>query len=210
MTKKITIHAALGEIKKLRQRAEKKIINSSFIGCKKNSSDELYRTNVNKETFEKNVQADYESICKLLKNADDIKSKIVLSNATTKINIGEETMTVAEAIERKSSIKFEEKLLSRMTTQYNDIIGTVNVYNENMEESLDQQVTNLGGKDGSDKNKLSGYMEEYRKQNGWSVIDPIQLRNKIEELDEKIANFKNNVDVALSISNATTFIEIEE
>lgn len=210
MTKKITIHAALGEIKKLRQRAEKKIINSSFIGCKKNSSDELYRTNVNKETFEKNVQADYESICKLLKNADDIKSKIVLSNATTKISIGEETMTVAEAIERKSSIKFEEKLLSRMTTQYNDIIGTVNVYNENMEESLDQQVTNLGGKDGSDKNKLSGYMEEYRKQNGWSVIDPIQLRNKIEELDEKIANFKNNVDVALSISNATTFIEIEE
>lgn len=210
MSKKITIHEAIGEIKKLRKRAMQKNSEASYIGYKKKSADNVANSTMNPENFAKAVQGNYDSVTRLLKNANDIKSKIILSNATTKIKVGEEEMTVAEAIERKKSIEFEEQLLSTMVIQYRNTINTVDGYNRNMEESLDEQVSNLAGKDNSGKNNLTGYMEQYRQQNGWDVIDPLTLKDKIENLRESITDFKNNVDVALSVSNATTFVEIDD
>ena len=40
------------------------------------------------------------------------------------------------------------------------------------------------------------------------IIDPIDIDKQISELETKIDSFEQNIDVALSVSNATTFIEI--
>lgn len=206
-TKQITIHAALGELKKLGQRIDKAIYNSKFIGTKKISADKVSDTTMSVDEFIIDSIGEYQSITDLIALRDKIKSAIVLSNATTKLTVGEREMTVAEAIEYKTSIEFKRDLLHRMNTQYKQAVAHVNRYNEKVEENLDAQVSNLAGKD-SNKANLAGYMEEYRKQNCWTVVDPLDLKAKIDSLDKEIMDFEINVDVALSISNATTFITI--
>lgn len=51
-------------------------------------------------------------------------------------------------------------------------------------------------------------MEQYRNNNSWENVDPLNLKEKIDVLEQRIFDFETNVDVALSVSNATTFIEI--
>lgn len=207
-TKKITIHAALGELKKLKQRIAKSTTNATFVGSMKNSSDIVSGTSHSVEKFGEIVNADYQSVNDMIDNAEAIKSLIVKSNAVTEVQVGKAVMTVAEAIEKKGSISLKKELLSRMKRQYQSAVVNVTTYNERVEENLDAQVTALSGKDGSGKANLSGYMEEYRKQNGWKVIDPLNIKDKITALEDEIFDFETNVDVALSVSNATTFIEI--
>lgn len=206
-TKQITVHAALGELKKISQRIDKAIYNSRFIGAKKISADKVSDTTMSVDDFTIDSVGSYQSITDLIALRDKIKSAIVLSNATTKLTVGEVEMTVAEAIEYKTSIQFKKNLLQRMKSQYIESVAQVNRNNERVENNLDAQVSNLAGKD-SNKANLAGYMEEYRKQNCWTVVDPLDLKAKMDALDKEIMDFETNVDVALSISNATTFITI--
>lgn len=206
-TKQITVHAALGELKKVSQRIDKAIYSSRFIGAKKISADKVSDTTMSVDDFTIDSVGSYQSITDLIALRDKIKSAIVLSNATTKLTVGEVEMTVAEAIEYKTSIQFKKNLLQRMKSQYIESVAQVNRNNERVENNLDAQVSNLAGKD-SNKANLAGYMEEYRKQNCWTVVDPLDLKAKMDALDKEIMDFETNVDVALSISNATTFITI--
>ena len=50
--------------------------------------------------------------------------------------------------------------------------------------------------------------ETYMANNGWGMFDPLDLAEKIKALDEQIDGFEKDVDIALSMSNAITTIEI--
>ena len=53
-------------------------------------------------------------------------------------------------------------------------------------------------------------MEQYRLQNSYEVVDPLKIDELIAKLETEILDFKTNVDVALSESNALTMIEIPD
>ena len=65
---------------------------------------------------------------------------------------------------------------------------------------------------GSDRTNISeehkAIAETYRQANEVMLLDPLFLEQKIEILEKKITDFESNIDVALSMSNATTFIYI--
>lgn len=206
--RKMTIHAALGEIKKLKQRIEKGINGAVFIGNMKKSAETVNNYAHKKDEFKDIVSANYQSLEDLMSNLYEIKSKVTLSNALTTVIIGQETMTVAEAINRKELIEFEKNLLRRMKNQYDRIITDTTRKNEDVEDNLNDQVTALVGKDPKAKDNLTGFMEQYRNNNCWENVDPLNLKEKIDVLEQRIFDFETNVDVALSVSNATTFIEI--
>ena len=211
-TVEMTIHAALGELKKLDGRIDRAIYAANFIGYKKASADKVMGTSFNTEDFKKNAEASYQSICDLIERRDIIKSAITLSNATTKVQVGQKEMTVAEAIEKKASIEHRKSLLERMTKQYNDAVLKTNHNNEKMEENLNDQVMSLTDKSDAKQAtaNLAGFMDAYRASNGWETIDPLGLKAKIDALNEEVEDFENNVDVALSISNATTKIIVRQ
>lgn len=209
MEKRImTIHAALGEIKKLKQRIEKGTRDAVFIGNMKKSADTVNGYAHSKEDFKTIVSANYQSLNDLIKEINKIKSAVTLSNATTKLTVGTEVMTVAEAINRKEFIEFEKSLLRRMKSQYENVIAITTRKNEDVEDNLNDQVTALVGKDPKAKDNLVGFMEQYRNSNSWENVDPLNLKEKIDALEERIFNFETNVDVALSTSNAITTIEL--
>lgn len=204
----MTIHAALGEIKKLKQRIEKGTNNAVFIGNMKKSADTVNNYAHNKDEFKEIVTANHKSLEDLIKNLYLLKSKVTLSNALTMVTVGKESMTVAEAISRKELIEFEGDLLRRMKSQYDRVVAETTRRNEDVEDNLNDQVTALAGKDPKAKDNLAGFMEQYRNNNSWENVDPLNLKEKIDVLEQRIFDFETNVDVALSVSNATTFIEI--
>ena len=104
----MSIHQALSELKLLDSRIERAINSGRFIGTKKLVESKVSQTRTTVKDFNVSAKADLESVRALIERRSEIKSKIVASNAKTKVTIGGTKYTVAEAIERKSSISYEE------------------------------------------------------------------------------------------------------
>ena len=51
--------------------------------------------------------------------------------------------------------------------------------------------------------------ELYRKQNGYEMINPLNIKLAIKELEDYIDAFETEVDHVLSTSNAITVVEID-
>ena len=190
---KMSIHRALGELKTLDKRIRKEIENTIFIGAKKKSSNTEYKTRTSIVDFNNNVNSSIQSINDLILRRKEIKEAIVNSNANTFVTIGDNKI-----------------LLSKIKEQYALIVGFVEENNEEVECDLSSKIDNM--LNANDKNNINGieeFSKAYRNSNSWEVIDPVDLKSLIDKLEKEITIFENEVDVVLSESNATTFIEVE-
>ena len=212
MTRKMSVHAGLGELKKIKQRLNSNISYGTYIGSKKKAANKVLDTDYTVEEFNTKVKAEMQSIEDELRNFTNIKNAIVISNAITKVTVGNNEMTVAETIEMKKLIEYKETLLSVLKRKRNNVFSNVASKNERVEENLDNQLASLGIKDKNSKasDDLAPFMEQYRLQNSYEVIDPLKIDELIAKLETEILDFKTNVDVALSESNALTMIEIPD
>ena len=148
----------------------------------------------------------------LIANRNTLKSAIVKSNAVTEVTINGKTMTVAEAIERKNSIDYDETFLAEMKRQYASATDTVTKENKKVDNKVDELLATLIGKDSSkevNKDSQEAIEKPYRDKNEFEFIDPIGIWDKIEALETDIDGFKASVDTTLSVANATSFIEVD-
>lgn len=205
----ITVTEGLTELKLLDARIDKAIVNANFCGAAKKSSDRIGA--VSKETFKDRCKADFQSATDLIKNHAELKSKIVLSNAITKITVNGVEMTRAEGIERKNSIEYEQNLLRKMKLDYAAATTLVDKENKKVDEKVDSLLTTLVGKDSAKKltaEEQDAVVKPYRLQNEYEFVDQIDLYDKIQKLEADIDGFLSNIDSQLTLSNATTFIEV--
>lgn len=203
-----TITRALAQVKNLDKRIEKKINNLTAITYAKNSSDVVLDGTFTREEFAKNQKAELKSIKDLIALRKQLKSKIVISNANTKVVVGDITYTVAEAIERKNSIQHEIDLLERLKTRLKLAQAFVNSKNEIIEDNALSIIQSLTGKDKAIKLGDNSLAQDYVKENLYGLIDPLDINKLIEKMDKDIDTFTTNIDFALSESNAITKIEI--
>ena len=205
----ISITEALSELKLYNSKIAKAINGAKFCGAAKKSSDKVGV--IKKENFDERAKASYQSVIDLISNRNELKSAIVNSNAITNVTINGKTMTMAEAIDRKNSIEYEINLLNEMKRQYTESTAIVDKENKKVDNKVDDLLTTLVGRD-SDK-KLSKEDQEaverpYREKNEYIFIDPLGLYDKIQALEADIDGFESNVDIALSVANATTMIDV--
>ena len=208
--RKISITEALNELKLYDSKIMKAITNAKLVGAAKKSADKVGV--VKKEDFEKRAKESYQSVTDLIANRNTLKSAIVKSNAVTEVAINGKTMTVAEAIERKNSIDYDESLLSEMKSQYASATDTVAKENKKVDNKVDELLATLIGKDSSkDINKESQEAIEkpYREKNEYEFIDPIGLLDKIQILEDEIDGFKSEVDTRLAVANSITTIDVD-
>lgn len=205
----MTITRGLAELKLLDKRIEKAIQDNAVVGIASGKNPVKGYTSI--EAFEAAAKSNYQSVLDLIKRRQAIKSAIVKSNAVTMVNIAGVEMTVAEAIERKTSIVFEQNLLRKMQYDYNKTIDLVEQKNENVKKELDKLLIAHFGKETKGKEmEMSTITKQYVEINESKVIDPINVRSKIEQLQERIDTFLTEVDFVLSESNTVTRIEIAE
>ena len=208
--RKITITEALKELKLYDQKIYKAIENAHFVDAAKKASDMVgYKK---KEAYESDAKASFDSIKAMIENRDALKRAIVNSNATTMVEIGGVKMTVAAAIERKTSIEYDRYFLSTMKAQFDTAVARVANENAKVDSQCDKLIeTQLSGdsKQKLDKVDIEAFTAPYRKQREFSMVDPLNIEKRIAELEAKIDAFDAEVDTKLSVSNALTTIEVE-
>jgi len=141
-----------------------------------------------------------------------LKAAIVHSNAATTVNINGNEYTVAEAIERKTSIQYEKNLLAVLKRQYANVTNRIESHNKKMEQDLKRLIEVDFGKDQvkSTVDNVEHITETYMKANKAEAVDPLNLENRINNLEDAIMNFEKEVDLSLSESNAITKINVAE
>jgi len=206
--KKLSIHRALTELKMLTLRIEAATNEVSAVVANRKSNRKINGVDI--PEYEKQMQASYDKVVGLISYRNKIKALVVQSNANTKVLVGKEEMTVAEAIERKQSIQYEKNLLEVIQHQHRLAINTVAKENDTLPAKLETYLINiLGNKDKQSPEEVKLHTETFMKRNEFEIIDPLNIKQQIEKLSNRIEEFESEVDAVLSESNATTFIEVQ-
>ncbi len=196
----ITVTRGLVELKTLDRRIKKALDSAVFITYKCKSED---------STKEKITDTKCQQITDLIERRKNLKAAIVQSNAITKVVISKNKYSVAEAIERKNSIAYDQSLLNEMKEQLGYVTSRVEIYNEKVQGKLDGMLEkSFGSNQKTNVAELQSFSESYLKSNRAEVVDPFKLSEKIEKLEDDIMKFESEVDLILSESNATTRIVV--
>ena len=204
-TREYTITEALQELKLLSNRIQKLISSSTFITVVRSDSGQ------NPDETGKEFASRFQSIHSLIERRAQIKAAIMLSNASTKVEIAGKLVTVAEAISTKDYVKDQQHLLEQMKLQKAETVSAVNRFNVDRQMKIDSLIERSFGREGTNKQNpedIKSISDIYMKKNFITVVDPISIDEKIAKLEESIDVFLHTVDHKLSYINAITKITV--
>lgn len=205
MATKQSVTRSLVEIKTVDGRIRKIIEQGLFMTYK----TKYKNTRHTEEEFKKSATADFQSMNDLIKRRDQIKNAIVLSNATTMVEIAGNKMTVSQAIEFKNTIAYKTEILASMKKQRQTVIIEVDAHRQRVQTKVDENVRIICGKDAKpEAATLKMVSDGIATGDPIDVYDPLNLDKVIDSMEREIEDFKANVDFVLSESNATTLIEV--
>jgi hypothetical protein len=205
MSTKQSITRSLVELKTIDGRINKIIDGGLFMTFKTKSKNTRY----NEEDFKKSATADFQSVTDLIKRRDQIKNAIVLSNATTMVEIAGAKMTVSQAIEFKNTIAYKAALLATLKQQRQMVIVDVDAHRQKVQNKVDENIRIICGKDAKpDAATLKMVSDGITAGDPVDVYDPLNLDKVIEGMEREIEDFRANVDFVLSESNAITLIDV--
>lgn len=209
-TETMTVHKALAELKVLDSRINDAILSGDFIITKKNNQDTVKGKTV--EQFKSKATEAFQKASDLIRRRNAIKNAVVVSNANTTVKIGDKDYTVVEAIEKKNhGMDYYVQLRDVLRQQFAKQKSELEKHNASLQQKAEQFVTGLmGGREvKTDSAEYISAVDTYIKSNTMTLLDPLGIEKKIEELDDMINTFLPEVDAALSVSNAVTTITIE-
>lgn len=211
-TKKISVTRALAELKRLDKEFSTLIDNSPYIAIQVGEGDQAVGpNNIPVAECVKAIQSAWDQINQIQKTRSSLKAAIVKSNATVVVTVAGKQMTVAEAIELKSTISAQRTMLSNMKRSYSMAQTAQNEHNKKVEEKIDNLLKSVYSADRS-KVDSSNYDAVAKPQ--WakakaSLIDPLKLADQIKAKEAYIEELVTEVDYTLSEVNARTDIEYE-
>lgn len=205
----MTITRGLAELKLLDARIQRTVADGAFVAVV--VGEKPVRGFQSNEEFSRRAQASLQSAQDLIRRRNAIKAAIVVSNATTYITIGGNRMTVAEAIERKRSIAYEEELLDTLRAQHKNAVQEMEQKNAEVKLRLDRLLEANFGKDAKAKDsEYDAIAKPFMAQNEAKLVDPVKVKSVIDTLTEEIETFKTEVDFVLSESNTLTRITVPD
>lgn len=212
---KMTVHKALAELKTIDARIHRAITEGTYVMAVKHSAEKINGVTIDK--FKENMKSNYQKVTDLIARRNAMKRAVVLSNANTKIRVGENEYTVAEAIDMKNhGMEFNDRLRSVIAMQNLNAQNELNRNSgETIEKRAEQYVLSVIGaqpKDSKmsvDNEAMKALRKTYIENNTYDLIDPINVTKVMEELEAEINEFNTEIDAALSVSNALTVIEFE-
>ena len=210
MSEKMSITRALTEIKLLDSRITKKIQNGVFCDITQEKlNGKTLITKIKVGEFEERLKSSYQSVEDLIYRRNRIKSKILMSNSKTEVEICGKKYSVVQAIEKKDSIKYEKMLLNRLKQNYVDVKNNIDSNNTNINSQILTMLNqSLGTDTDLDEKAFDKISKPFLEANELKKVDPLNIEKKINDLEDYIDGFENEVDFVLAESNARTEIEI--
>lgn len=219
MSEKMLVTQALDERDLLVKKISDKIAKASFVDTIKPNEDKVYAKRISKEEYAQEAESAYQQIMDLIERFQKIDAAIVASNAQTEITTSYGTFTVAGAISLRSRLRgmgayedeadFEGNLQAKMKNEYNERVRFCDTKNSQLQSTAENMRLSILGKDSKSKDeKPLGVVDAYVKENTTELVDPLDIKKKVEALEEKRNTLLTELDTQIKVSNATTFIEV--
>lgn len=219
MSEKMLVTQALDERDLLVKKIADKIAKASFVDTIKPNEDKVFAKRISKEDFAKEAESAHQQIVDLISRFEKLDAAIVASNAKTEINTSYGTLTVAGAISLRSRLKgvgayggdadFEGKLQKKLANEYSERVRFCDAKNSQLQSTAEEMRLSILGKDTKAKDdKPLGVVDAYVKENTTELVDPLNVKKKLEALEEKRNTLLTELDTQIKVSNATTFIEL--
>lgn len=211
----MTIHKALAELKTMDDRISKAINAVTYTMAIKHSAEKINGIPI--ADFKENIKSGYQKVQSLILRRDAMKRAVVMSNATTKVKVGNAEYTVAEAIEMKNhGMEYKKTLREKIVSDYRVASADLERNSgEAIEKRAEQYVLSViqaqpkESKMAVDSDAMKALRKDYITNNTYDLIDPLDVTKVMESLMDEITEFETEVDAALSVSNAVTVIEFE-
>lgn len=207
----MNVQEALGKSKLLEKKYEKALNERDFVTAAKSKDTKILGVPI--EEWKSEQKARYDSLTDILNEINAIRCALNQSNAQTKVKIGDKEYTVAEAIYMKQKgVAYKKMLLKKLRENFDRINLFVTSKNEKtMQDAQNFVIQMYGGEKTSAANNTdpAQQIDIYYTNMKLDMIDPISILDKIKKLEKEIDDFETEVDNVLSVSNATTLIEVE-
>ena len=219
MSEKMLVTQALDERDLLVKKIADKIAKASFVDTIKPNEEKVYTKRISKEDYAQEAESAYQQIMDLIDRFQKIDAAIVASNAQTEISTSYGTFTVAGAISLRSRLRglgayeedadFEGNLQNKMRAEYNERVRFCDNKNSQLQSTAEDMRLSILGRDSKTKDdKPLSVVEAYVKENTTELVDPLDVKKKLEALEEKRSTLLTELDTQIKVSNATTFIEV--
>lgn len=219
MEKKMLVTQALDQRDLLVKKICDKIRKASFTETKKHNEEKVMERKVTQKEFEKEARSSYQQIIDLIHWYDKVDQAILRSNAETMIETSYGTMSIANALALRSRLNcsnaydsdsnFEGNLMMKLQEELNEKIRVMEQKNKGLQNTAETMRLSILGKDTKTKDETPlKVVDVYVQENTTELIDPLNVRKKINELNERRETILNELDTKIKVSNATTFVEI--
>ena len=219
MSEKMLVTQALDERDLLVKKIADKIEKASFVDTVKPNEEKVFAKKISKEEYAKEAEAAYQQIVDLIDRFQKLDAAIVDSNAKTEITTSYGIFTVAGAISLRSRLRgmgaydgeadFEGKLQDKLRYEYSERVRFCDMKNSQLQSTAEGMRLSILGKDSKTKDdKPLGVVDAYVKENTTELVDPLDVKKKLEALEEKRNTLLTELDTQIKVSNATTFIEV--
>ena len=104
---------------------------------------------------------------------------------------------------------FEGKLQNKLRSEYSERVRFCDMKNSQLQSTAENMRLSILGKYSKTKDeKPLGVVDAYVKENTTELVDPLDVKKKLEALEEKRSTLLTELDTQIKVSNATTFIEV--
>ena len=196
MEKKMLVTQALDQRDLLVKKICDKIRKASFTETKKHNEEKVMERRVTQKEFEKEARSSYQQIIDLIHWYDKVDQAILRSNAETIIETSYGTMSIANALALRSRLNcsnaydsdsnFEGNLMMKLQEELNEKIRVMEQKNKGLQNTAETMRLSILGKDTKPKDETPlKVVDVYVQENTTELIDPLNVRKKINELNER-------------------------
>lgn len=214
-SKTLTVQEALNELKVLDKRIERKLGDTTYVGVVQ--EDKLVypaSSKGDKDKFISDAKSSIDSLLDLIAYRHALKAGVLRSNALTEVVIGDKTMTVAEAIDYKTSIQSEKDLVQVLVNDLTKATAKMTSINDYIDMALEKKQNSLLGSDKDDKNSdVIKFLKEQAEKEKATVLELEVGKALVSDYTkaklDSIEQFEQTVDFKLTASNVATEITVE-
>lgn len=171
----------------------------------------------------KRIESTYQSITDLIKRREKLNKAVLAANANTMVKVPKfvdlegydptdlEEISIAAAINRKKYYQgFLTRLLAYMKNELNNGISNYDMLTSTMNNEFERNVTNQFGITSTQSSKARlEYAEAIKDDYKVTLINPLNLEDKIEDINTMILDYVRDIDSIISNACENTNVTIE-
>lgn len=211
-TIQMTVTQALRERKILKDRISRATNEGIYLalveGDAQRPVNKAFRTH---EELSAKIQSSTDSVNGLIKRYHAIVDALISSNANTTVTVAGQTLTVAAAIERRTSNSMTKEFLVRIGVQQAGIVREMDSRSRILSQSIEARIA-ANKTDSMDATQVAQLAADSKavleRESMPKIFDPANILAGYDKMRSDFDAFEDELETQLNIINATTMIEI--